>query len=79
MRLPTFWEAFWFLALFVSPVITGAVGVGLGYWLGLPTWAVAISPLFGWVALLGVIRALVRFDDKQRGRAEQSVAPDPTA
>lgn len=63
MRWPTFWEAFWFFALLVTPVVAGVVGVGLGRWLGLPSWTVAVSPLFGWAALFGVVWVLVRRDD----------------
>ncbi len=76
MRWLNFWEIFWISAVLVAPMIGWAVGVGLRYWLGLPAWAVAISPLFGEAALFGVVWLLVRLDDRRRRRAEPGAAPD---
>ena len=76
MRRPTFWEIFWFLALVTAPIVSGAVGVALRFWLGLPKWIAVVSPFIGWPLLFGFVWVLVRLDDRRASRAEQIAQAD---
>lgn len=70
MRRPTFWEAFWMLAIFLALVGGGVVGGLLTSWLQLPWWVAVTGPFLGLAALYAIIVVLVMWDDgRRRGRS----------
>jgi hypothetical protein len=68
MRIPNFWEAFWMLVLVITPFASLAAALTVYAWLPLPVCCVAVSPGIGFIALFGLIRLLVWFDDVRHSR-----------